>query len=219
MKNGQKVILVVGLGRFGKALCKTLVEKKNQVIAVDRLRQPVEEVAELVDLSVQADATDVEALTKVGTKEADIAVVAIGESIEASVLATTILKDLGVPHVISRAQNALHARVLARVGADRVVFPERDMGERLALLMVHPWLSHFAQLPGSRFYVGEIKPLPEMEGKTLVELDFRTRYNAVVLNVNRSGEMFIPRGDTLIESNDRILVAGLREDLEKWVVE
>ncbi len=219
MKNGQKVILVVGLGRFGKALCKTLVEKKNQVIAVDRLRQPVEEVAELVVLSVQADATDVEALTKVGTKEADIAVVAIGESIEASVLATTILKDLGVPHVISRAQNALHARVLARVGADRVVFPERDMGERLALLMVHPWLSHFAQLPGSRFYVGEIKPLPEMEGKTLVELDFRTRYNAVVLNVNRSGEMFIPRGDTLIESNDRILVAGLREDLEKWVVE
>ena len=132
---------------------------------------------------------------------------------------TTILKDLGVPHVISRAQNVIHARVLARVGANRVVFPERDMGERLALLLVHPWLSHFAQLPGSRFYVGEIRTLPEMQGKTLVELDFRSRYNAVVLNINRSGERFIPTADSIIQEGDMMLVAGLREDLEKWVVE
>jgi trk system potassium uptake protein TrkA len=219
VRKEEKVILVVGLGRFGQALCKTLVEQKNQVIAVDRSRQYVEEMADVVDLSVQADATDEEALAKVGAKEADIAVVAIGQNIEASILATTILKDLGIPVVIARAQNAVHARVLARVGANRVVFPERDMGERLAFLLVHPWMSHFAQLPGSRFYVGEIRPLAEMEGKTLVDLDFRTRYNAVVLNINRSGEMFIPRADTVIESGDMILVAGLREDLQKWVVE
>ena len=146
-------------------------------------------------------------------------VVAIGGHIESSILATTILKDLGVPNLISRAENAVHARVLARVGANRVVFPEKDMGERLALLLVHPWMSHFAQLPGSLVHVGEIRPLPEMEGKTLAELDFRTRYNAVVLNVNREGQRFIPRADTVIEQGDRILVAGLREDLEKWVVE
>ena len=219
MKKGEKVILVVGLGRFGQALCKTLAEQKNQVIAVDRSRQPVEEMADVVDLAAQADATDEEALAKVGAKEADIAIVAIGQNIEASILATTILKDLGIPFVVARAQNAVHARVLARVGANRVVFPERDMGERLAFLLVHPWMSHFAQLPGSRFFVGEIRPLPEMEGKTLAELDFRTRYNAVVLNINHSGEMFIPRADTVIESGDRLLVAGLREDLQKWVVE
>lgn len=219
MKSEDKVILVVGLGRFGQALCRTLVEQKRQVIAVDRSRQPVEEMAEVVDLAVQADATDMDALAKVGAKEADIAVVAIGGNIEASILATTILKDLGVPHVIARAENAVHARVLARVGANRVVFPEKDMGERLALLLLHPWMSHFAQLPGSLVHVGEIRPLPEMEGKTLAELDFRTRYNAVVLNVNREGKRFIPRADTVIEQGDRILVAGLREDLEKWVVE
>jgi len=217
VKKEEKVILVVGLGRFGQALCRTLAEQGNQVIAVDRSRQVVEEMAEVVDLSVQADATDMEALTKVGAKEADIAVVAIGGHIESSVLATTILKDLGIPHVIARAENAVHARVLARVGANRVVFPVKDMGERLALLMIHPWMSHFAQLPGSHFHVGEIRPLPEMEGLTLAELDFRTRYNAVVLTVNRSGERFIPRADTVIEEGDRILVAGLREDLEKWV--
>lgn len=219
MKKAEKVILVVGLGRFGQALCRALVEQDNQVVGVDRARQPVEEMAEVVDLAVQADATDMDALAKVGAKEADIAVVAIGGNIEASILATTILRDLGVLHVIARAENAVHARVLARVGANRVVFPEKDMGERLALLLVHPWMSHFAQLPGSLVHVGEIRPLPEMEGKTLAELDFRTRYNAVVLNVNRDGQRFIPRADTLIEQGDRILVAGLREDLEKWVVE
>jgi len=219
VKSEEKVILVVGLGRFGQALCRTLVEQKRQVIAVDRSRQPVEEMAEVVDLAVQADATDMDALVKVGAKEADIAVVSIGGNIEASILATTILRDLGVPHVIARAENAVHARVLARVGANRVVFPEKDMGERLALLLIHPWMSHFAQLPGSLVHVGEIRPLPEMEGKTLAELDFRTRYNAVVLNVNRDGQRFIPRADTVIEQGDRILVAGLREDLEKWVVE
>ena len=219
MKKEEKVVLVVGLGRFGQALCRALVEQGNQVIAVDRSRQAVEEMAEIIDLSVQADATDMDALAKVGAKDVDIAVVAIGGHIESSILATTILKDLGVPNLISRAENAVHARVLARVGANRVVFPEKDMGERLALLLVHPWMSHFAQLPGSLVHVGEIRPLPEMEGKTLAELDFRTRYNAVVLNVNREGQRFIPRADTLIEQGDRILVAGLREDLEKWVVE
>lgn len=215
MKKEKKVILVVGLGRFGKALCKTLAEHQDQVIGVDHLRQPVEEMADVIDLSAQADATDVEALSKIGAKEADVAVVSIGGNVEASILATTILKDLGVPHVISRAQNAIHARVLARVGANRVVFPEKDMGERLGLLLVHPWMSQFVQLPGSRFYVGEIHPLPEMEGKSLAELEFRTRYNAFVLNVSRAKERFIPCADTKIEKDDMLLVAGHREDLEK----
>jgi trk system potassium uptake protein TrkA len=219
MKKEEKVYLVAGLGRFGQSLCKTLVEQKNQVIAVDRVRLAVEEMAEIVDLSVQADATDVEALTKIGAKEADVAVVAIGGNIEASILATTILKDLGIPYVIARAQNAVHARVLARVGANRVVFPERDMGERLGLLLVNPWMSHFAQVPGSLFYVGEIRPIPEMVGKTLVDLDFRTRYNAVVLSINRSGKRFIPKADTVIEAGDMIFVAGQREDLKKWIEE
>ncbi len=219
MKNEEKVILVVGLGRFGQALCRKLAEQKNQVIGVDRSRQQVEEMADIIGLSVQTDATDVEALKKVGARDADIAIVAIGGNVEASILATTILKDLGVPHVISRAQNAIHARVLARVGANRVVFPEKDMGERLAMLLVHPWMSQFVQLPGSRFYVGEIHPLPEMEGKSLAELNFRTQYNAFVLNVSRSGERFIPCADTVIEKGDMILVTGHSEDLGKWVKE
>ena len=219
MKDEKNVYLVIGLGRFGQAICRTLAEKGQQVIAVDRTRQLVEEMAEVVDLAAQADATDSDALTKVGAKTADIAIVAIGGNIEASILATTILQDLQIPHVIARAENYTHARVLARVGANKVVFPERDMGERLATLLIHPWMSHFVQVPGSLFHVGEIKPIAEMIGKTIEELDFRTHYSSVILSINRDGERFVPRKDTVIQENDMILVAGQKEDLEKWVNE
>jgi len=219
MKDEKNVYLVIGLGRFGQAICRTLAEKGKQVIAVDRTRQLVEEMAEVVDLAAQADATDSDALTKVGAKTADIAIVAIGGNIEASILATTILQDLQIPHVIARAENYTHARVLARVGANKVVFPEKDMGERLATLLIHPWMSQFVQIPGSLFHVGEIKPIAEMIGKTIEELDFRTHYSSVILSINRDGERFVPRKDTVIQENDMILVAGQKEDLEKWVKE
>jgi len=113
MKDEKNVYLVIGLGRFGQAICRTLAEKGQQVIAVDRTRQLVEEMAEVVDLAAQADATDSDTLAKVGAKTADIAIVAIGGNIEASILATTILQDLQIPHVIARAENYTHARVLA----------------------------------------------------------------------------------------------------------
>ncbi|MDD4612114.1 MAG: TrkA family potassium uptake protein [Synergistaceae bacterium] len=219
MKDEKNVYLVIGLGRFGQAICRTLAEKGKQVIAIDRTRQLVEEMAEVVDLAAQADATDSDALTKVGAKTADIAIVAIGSNIEASILATTILQDLQIPHVIARAENYTHARVLARVGANKVVFPERDMGERLATLLIHPWMSHFVQVPGSLFHVGEINPIAEMIGKTIEELDFRTHYSSVILSISRDGERFVPKKDTVIQENDMILVAGQKEDLEKWVEE
>ncbi len=116
MKNTKSVFLVIGLGRFGQALCRTLAEHGKQIIAVDRSRQSVEEMADVVDLSVQADATDADALAKAGARTADIAIVAIGGNIEASILSTTILKDLEVPFVIARAENTVHARVLAGLG-------------------------------------------------------------------------------------------------------
>lgn len=115
----------------------------------------------------------------------------------ASILTTAILRELGVPYVMARAQTALHARVLARVGAHRVIFPERDMGMRVADHFVFPWLSQFSQVPGSELLVGKTAPRKEMVGKSLMELNFRNEYNAVVLLVDRQGEQFIPRADML----------------------
>lgn len=213
----QKMVLVVGLGRFGLAICERLVALEQQVVAVDKVRARIESVADLVHYAVQLDATDEDSLVKAGAKEADAAVVAIGENLEASILATTIIKELGVPLVVSRAQTALHARVLARAGADRVVFPEKDMGKRVAEHFVFPGLSQFSQVPGSQFLVGRIQPLEDMVGKSLMELEFRSRYNAIVLLVDRKGDQFLPRANTVVLESDRLLIAGRQEDLRTWI--
>jgi trk system potassium uptake protein TrkA len=210
----ERTCIVVGLGRFGQAVCERLTELGESVIGVDRVRARVEEMSEVIDLAAQLDATDEDALVKAGAREADIAVVAIGESIEASILATTILIGLGVPVVTARAQNALHARVLARIGASRVFFPERDLGQRVADQISHPVLAQFTELPGSDFLVGEIAPLDEMVGKSLMELEFRSRYNAVVLLVKRGESSFLPRADTVLEKSDSLVVAARRQNLK-----
>jgi trk system potassium uptake protein TrkA len=209
----ERTCIVVGLGRFGKAVCERLTELGESVIGVDRVRARVEEMSEVIDLAAQLDATDEDALVKAGAREADIAVVAIGESIEASILATTILIGLGVPVVTARAQNALHARVLARIGASRVFFPERDLGQRVADQISHPVLAQFTELPGSDFMVGEISPLKEMVGKNLMELEFRSRYNAVILLVKRGESNFLPKADTVLEKSDSLVVAARRQNL------
>jgi len=209
----ERTCIVVGLGRFGKAVCERLTELGESVIGVDRVRARVEEMSEVIDLAAQLDATDEDALVKAGAREADIAVVAIGESIEASILATTILIGLGVPVVTARAQNALHARVLARIGASRVFFPERDLGQRVADQISHPVLAQFTELPGSDFMVGEISPLKEMVGKNLMELEFRSRYNAVILLVKRGESNFLPKADTVLERSDSLVVAARRQNL------
>ena len=150
----KQMILVVGLGRFGTALCEQLSALSQNIVAVDADKERVAAVSDYVDIAARADATDEDALVKVGAKEADVGVVAIGESLEASVLATTILKGLGIPLVIARAQSAIHARILSRVGAQKVIFPERDIGKRVAEQIVHPWISsfsHWVKLPDRLF--------------------------------------------------------------------
>ncbi len=213
----KQTILVIGLGRFGISICEELVESGQYVIAADLDKEAVEKISPLVDFCAQLDATDEDLLVKIGAKEADIAVVAIGSSIEASILITTILRGLGIPRVISRARTPLHAKALARVGAHKVVFPERDMGRKLADLLVHPWLSTFSPVPGYGFLVGEMKALPSMLDKPLAELDFQNRYNGILLLLERDGERFLPRPGSLIREGDRLLVAGMEEDIEKLI--
>ncbi len=217
MAEKKKTCIVLGLGRFGEAICLRLAELGQSVIGVDRTRSRLEALSESIDLTAQMDVTDETALEKIGARDCDVAVVAIGESLEASVLASAILVGFKVPLVVARARNALHARVLARVGVHRVVFPERDLGLRTADQIVHPHLSRFSEIPGSGLIVGEVSVPPEMFNKTLLELDFRHRFKAVVLLVSRNGERFLPRADTLLEENDLLMVTGKQKDIECWI--
>ena len=211
----KQTILVVGLGRFGFSLCEKLSELGQYVMAVDSRKDRVESVASLVDFSAQLNATEEELLNRIGAKEADVAVVAIGEDIESSILSAAILRGMGIKTVIARAQTNLHARVLARVGVDKVIFPERDMGRRLAESIVNPWTADFTSMSGRDFLVGEVAVLPSMVGKTLMEADFQKTYNGVVLLFDRKGKRFLPRYDTVMEEGDKILLAGSEENIKK----
>ena len=210
----KQTILVVGLGRFGFSLCEKFSELGQYVMAVDNRKDRVESVASLVDFSAQLDATDEELLTRIGAKEADVAIVAIGGDIESSILSTAILRGMGIPTVIARAQTNIHARVLARVGVDKVIFPERDMGKRLAESIVNPWTADFTSMSGRDFLVGEVAVLPSMVGKTLMESDFQKTYNGVVLLFDRKGNRFLPRYDTVMQEGDKLLVAGSEENIK-----
>ena len=215
--NSKQTILVAGLGRFGISVCEKLAELGQHVIAVDIDKDCVEEVADIVEYCAQLDATEEDLLLKVGAKEADVAIVAIGNNIEASILATAILKGLNIPRVIARAQTAIHARVLSRVGAHKVIFPERDARKHLAATLVHPWLSDFSPIPGGGVLVGEIEASPGMVGKSLMELDFRKTYNGIVLLFDRKGSRFPPLPDSIIQEGDKLLVVGTEEDIEKMM--
>ena len=156
----QKTYLIVGLGRFGTALCEKLASLGQNVIGVDSSAAPVAEIADKISVAAQMDVTDEASLIKIGAKEADVAIVTIGEAVEPSVLSTSLLVELGVPLVIARACSKIHARVLERVGAHRVIFPEWDMGARIGEALVYPWYSSFTRIDGGNFVIGKISPLP-----------------------------------------------------------
>lgn len=142
----EKTILVVGLGKFGHAACKRLTELGQHVMAVDMDKDLVEEVASEVEFAAQLDATDMDALEKIGARAADVAIVAIGGSFGSEVLIVVMLKMLKVPHIVARAENPLHARVLKQVGADYIVLPEREIGIQIAERIVHPLSKNLSSL-------------------------------------------------------------------------
>ncbi len=217
MAQDKKSYLIVGLGRFGISLCDKLAELGQIVIGVDSVEGPVNEMADRIDVAAQVEVSDENALIKVGAKEVDVAIVTIGEAIENSILCTSILVDLGVPLVIARASNALHAKVLKRVGAHKIVFPEWDMGYRVAENLVYPWYSSFTRVEGGDFVFGKVSPLPEMIGKSMTELRFSQRYNVVVVLVENNGKQTAPVSTRPFEGSDKLWILGHKQDMDKLI--
>ncbi|MEL5900799.1 TrkA family potassium uptake protein, partial [Clostridium sporogenes] len=129
---GRKQFVVIGLGRFGTSVAKTLYTLGNDVLAIDSSEDIVQSIADSVTHSVQIDATDENSLRSLGIRNFDVAVITIGSDIQASTMATLLVKEMGVKYIIAKANTEIHAKVLYKIGADRVVFPERDMGVRVA---------------------------------------------------------------------------------------
>lgn len=211
----DKNVLVLGLGRFGSALARKLFEKGVEVMAVDRDYTKVQKLADQVTYAAQADMTDEEAMRELGINNFDIAVIATGSNIEASIEATLLCKDAGITTVIAKATNITHERILQKIGADKIIFPELESGERLARVISGSNLLEFIEF-SSEFSLAEIRVHEAWVGKNLMELDFRKEYNLNVVAFERDGKTLInPNPTTLIEKNDLIVLIGKSEDVDK----
>ncbi len=218
---------VIGLGRFGCKVAETLAKKGAPVIAIDTNQELVEKVSDFVTKAIQMDSTDEKALVASGIKDVDVAVVSMGEDIESSVLTTALLKNLDIKEIVARACTPLHAQILKMVGATRVVFPEEDMGIRVANSILSPGVLEYIEL-GADYTLAEIEAKSESIGRTINELDLRTKYGINVLIVKRKvfevGEnveetiekevKVLPASDYKIQEGDVLVVVGNSEDIE-----
>ena len=211
----EKNVLVLGLGRFGSALAKKLFEKDVEVMAVDRDYTKVQKMADSVTYAAQADMTDEDAMKDLGIKNFDIAVIATGSNIEASIEATLICKDAGITTVIAKATTDTHERILEKIGADKIIFPELDSGERLARVISGSNLLEFIEF-SNEFSLAEVRVHKAWVGKDLMELDFRNKYNLNVVAFERGGKTILnPGPHTKIEKNDLVVLIGRKEDVDK----
>jgi trk system potassium uptake protein TrkA len=213
MKRKNKTFGVIGLGRFGYHVARTLAQGGAEVIACDVDEEKVREVSEYVSLAYVLDATDAKALKESGIANVDTAVVSIGENIEASILIVVQLKELGVKEVVAKAITPLHGKVLEKLGVDRVVYPEKEMAIRVAhSLLVGEFIE---EIPiGEKHSLFELKAFDFMLGKTLRELDVRRRFGVSVLAIKRGENLIVnPMGDEKVLPGDILVVLGTTEQL------
>lgn len=211
----KKQYVVIGLGRFGSSVAKTLYSLGNDVLAIDSEEDLVQEISDSVTHAVQVDATDENALRSLGIRNFDVAVVTIGSDIQSSAMVTLIVKELGVKYIIAKAQNELHAKVLYKIGADRVVLPEKDMGVRVAHNLVSSNILDYIELSPD-YSIAEIVSPAEWSGKSLRDLDMRARYGINIMAIKREdGVNIAPGAQDIIEQGDIIVAIGGSEELSK----
>lgn len=212
----NKQFAVIGLGRFGASVAKTLYSMGRQVLAIDVDEERVRAMVQSSTRAVVADATDEQVLRSLGVRNFDVVVVGIGGSIQASIMVTLMLKELGVKYVVAKAQSELHGKVLFRVGADRVVFPERDMGFRVARNLISSSILEYIELSQDVGMVEIVAPRNTV-GKELRELDLRNRFGINVIAIKHGEHVNItPRADDCIYKDDVLVVVGLKEDLQRF---
>ncbi len=211
----KKQFVVIGCGRFGSSVARKLTDLGSEVMIVDKNEETIQNISEFVTYAVQADATDENTIKSLGIRNFDVAVVSIGGDIQSSILVTLMLKELGVKYVVAKAQNDLHGKVLYRIGADRVVFPEREMGIRVASNLVSDNILEYIQLAPD-YSIMEIVALPSWTNKSLKEIDMRNEYGINVMAIKHGEEIDITvSADEVLKEGDVLVVIGHNENLKK----
>lgn len=211
----KKQFVVIGLGRFGISVAETLYSLGNDVLVVDLDEEVIQSVSNYVTHAVQADAMDENSLRAVGIRNFDVAVIAIGSDIQASIMATLLLRELGVKYIIAKANNHMHAKVLMKIGADKVVFPEKDMGVRVAHNLVQSNILEYIELSPD-YSIAEFLSPKEWHGRNLIDLNIRSRYGINVMAIKRNNEIDVsPSALDTIEPGDIIVAIGNVGDLAR----
>ena len=215
MAKGSQEFVVIGLGRFGGGLAATLVGMGHEVLGIDADARIVQELSGVLTHVVEADSTSEEALRQLGVQDISTAIVAIGTDLEASILTTGVLVDLGVKRIVAKAVTEPHGRILTRIGAHKVVFPERDMGIRVGHSLAGSILDYFELDPG--FALVETSAPRELVGKTLAAAEVRKRYGVTVVCIKpRGGSFTYATPDTVVQEGDVLVVAGETKRAESF---
>jgi len=212
--NRDAGVLLVGVGRFGSAIALTLDALGQDVLAVDNNEKTVAQWAGRFPI-VQADATDPEALAQLGASDFSVGVVGTSSSLETSVLVTAHMSDFGIPQIWAKAKSAKHGRILQRIGANHIVYPEFDAGARVAHLVSGKMLDYIEVEEG--FTIVKMRPIREMVGYSLAQSNVRHRYGVTVIGVKSDGSPFrFADADTVIQPTDTLVVSGNPFELEKF---
>lgn len=223
-----KQFLIVGLGTFGMSLAKALTNKKAQILALDINKEKVDDATSMGINAVVADSTEEKILRKLGMSDFDVAIVAIGENIEASILTTLLLKDLGIKHIIVKSMNEHHSRIAAKVGADKVIYPEEDMAVKLADSLLSPSIIEEIEL-SKEYNLVEIVLPKVFYNKSLRESKLKEEYNLTVVAIKRKETVISDAGNAdiveeilvspdskeVLQEGDVILVVGREADTER----
>ena len=211
----MKTYMVIGMGRFGSAVAENLYNMGHEVVILDENEEAVTHMADHATHAAIGDAREPDVLKAAGAAECDTAVVAMGEDLAANVLITMNLKDLGVRNVVCKARNEQFRRVLERVGADRVVIPEREMGARLAQNLVSGSFLDYIEL-SERYAIAEVLAPKSWAGKTLLQLNVRQQYDVSVLAIKNGSEIIMsPGGSAVIPAGSSVMVMGDSEAMTR----
>ena len=224
----KRLFAVIGLGRFGYSVAETLLKKGCEVLAIDRDEEKIQAISEIATFAVQCDATDERALKDVSAQNVDVAVVSIGENVEASVLIVQTLKDMGVKSIVAKAVAPIQGKILKNLGVNEVIYPERDTAIRLAHRLISPNVLEYLELaPG--YSIEEVSVPEPFSGLSLREAKIQDNHNLNIIGIKKQisrmvqGRMmkgetfnFTPLPDDVIEKGDVLVMIGKEEDLDRF---
>lgn len=211
----MKQFLIIGCGRFGSSCAEQLTKLGNEVIAIDKKEDVIDEVSKYVTHAASIEYVNEEVLESLGAKNVNVAIIAISSNFEQAILSVVACKNLGIPEVIVKAKDKIHADVLTQIGADKVVIPESDSAVRLARSLSSNQIFDYIEFD-EKYSIVELVPKKDWVGKSLNELSLRTDFGINIIAINNMERTIVnPEANYVITDTDYLIVAGENEDLER----